>query len=122
MSSAFKIVGDYQLQTHLGTGSFGLVKCNFLPFLTLILSLVGTHMKSKKCYACKIMKKDEIKGNPSLIEKVKKEFMILSQLEHPSIVKLEDKVETKSELMFVMELAQGGDLFEYILKHGSVSL
>jgi len=66
-------------------------------------------------YACKLLPKDEIRADRNLVLKVKKEFLILSKLEHPNIIKLVDKVETKSELMFVTELAEGGDLFEHIV-------
>lgn len=72
-------------------------------------------------YACKLLPKEEIKSDWNLVLKVKKEFHILSRLQHPNIIKLVNKVETKSELMFVTELAEGGDLFEYIVKHGTVT-
>lgn len=44
----------------------------------------------------------------------------MSKLEHGNVIKLRAKVETRHSLMFVMEYAEGGDLFEYIVKHGKV--
>jgi len=80
-----------------------------------IFVLVGIDSKTGKKYACKLLPKDEIKEDRNLVPKVQKEFQILSKMEHPNIIKLIDKVETKSELMFVTELAEGGDLFEHIV-------
>lgn len=84
-------------------------------FQTYPKLLVGVDLQSGLKYACKLLPKDEIRADRNLVLKVKKEFLILSKLEHPNIIKLVDKVETKSELMFVTELAEGGDLFEHIV-------
>ncbi|CAE7238842.1 fhkC [Symbiodinium natans] len=50
-------------------------------------------------------------------EKLKAEANILFSLRHSHIVQLFDVVETKEWLYLVMELVEGGELFDHIVKH-----
>ena len=49
---------------------------------------------------------------------VKSEVGILSSLRHPNIVKLHDYIETKNELWIILDLADGGDVYDRIAKKG----
>ena len=58
-------------------------------------------------------------------EKVKREVKVLKMLDahpHPHICKLYSILDTRSDIFLVMELAQGGDLFDKISTHGKVSI
>lgn len=75
-------VSNYKLSANLGSGSYGIVKRKSIFFFTsssLTLILVGTCLRTGKSVACKLLNKDEIKGNQSIISKVKKEYAILSK-------------------------------------------
>jgi 5'-AMP-activated protein kinase catalytic alpha subunit len=67
--------------------------------------------------AIKILEKDKIKTRGDS-ERVSREIKILRQVNHPHIVQLYEIIETNKQLMLVMELAEGGELFNYIVaKH-----
>ncbi len=52
---------------------------------------------------------------------VKKEIDILSQVDHPNIVKYLEHFETDHYLYIVMEFCPGGDLFDQVVKRGKFS-
>ena len=67
--------------------------------------------------AIKILEKDKIKTRGDS-ERVSREIKILRQVNHPHIVQLYEIIETSKQLLLVMELAEGGELFNYIVsKH-----
>ena len=43
-----------------------------------------------------------------------KEVGIILQLNHPSVIKVVDVIDTENSLYIFMELVEGGDLFELI--------
>jgi len=43
------------------------------------------------------------------------EVKILRAVNHPSIIRMEDVVETDSQLYIILELALGGELFDKIM-------
>ena len=51
-------------------------------------------------------------------EKVLAEARILKNLSHPNIIKFHDIFENDRELCLVMELVEGGELFDYLVEHG----
>ncbi|KAK6631572.1 hypothetical protein RUM44_006101 [Polyplax serrata] len=69
--------------------------------------------KGRTEWACKILKKN-------ILEKklVQKEISRLLKLKHPNIVQLRDVFETEDELQLILELANGGELFERIVSRG----
>ena len=68
----------------------------------------------------KIMKKHKIvKSNK--IQHIKAEQKILSNFNHPFLVKLFYSCETGSDVYFVMNLMKGGDLFTHMKKIGKFS-
>jgi serine/threonine-protein kinase Chk2 len=44
------------------------------------------------------------------------EVKILRAVNHPSIIRMEDVVETDSQLYIILELALGGELFDKIIQ------
>jgi len=88
----------------LGQGYFAIVKV-----------AIDKHTKNK--VAVKFV-------NKKLVEKaenLKTETSLLQRINHPSIVKLIDICDTKDTLFIIMELMEGGELYEEIVKRKSFS-
>ncbi|KAM9701178.1 SNF-related serine/threonine-protein kinase-like, partial [Menidia menidia] len=45
------------------------------------------------------------------------EVRCMRRVQHPNVVRLYEVIDTPSTLHLVMELAEGGDLYDYILRH-----
>ncbi|KAJ3441065.1 serine/threonine-protein kinase gin4-related [Anaeramoeba flamelloides] len=97
-------VGPYILGKTLGTGSTGKVK-------------EGTHNQTGERVAIKIIFKKTLKSYKSR-EKINREISILRFLSHPNILNLYDVYETSKYLFLIMELVEGGELFDYLTSRG----
>lgn len=103
--------GEYELINELGRGSFAVVK-------------KVRHRKTGVHYALKsIDKKRLLRGAGGQLhaehkDKVLSEARILKSMSHPGIIKFHDIFETDDELCLVMELVEGGELFDYLCAHG----
>ncbi|GJP82573.1 hypothetical protein CLOP_g12816 [Closterium sp. NIES-67] len=97
---------EYSLGRHLGKGAFGEV-------------LECTHKASGRQFACKRIDKRLIASESDAAE-VRKEVAILQQLtapgsaRHGGIVQLVEALEDGAAVYLVMELCEGGDLFDLI--------
>lgn len=49
------------------------------------------------------------------IERVTREIHILKLIRHPNIIQLYEIIETARQLYLIMEYANGGELFDYIV-------
>ncbi|KNC37045.1 CAMK/CDPK protein kinase [Plasmodium falciparum RAJ116] len=67
--------------------------------------------------AIKIIEKKKIHN----IERLKREILIMKQMDHPNIIKLYEVYEDNEKLYLVLELCDGGELFDKIVKYGSFS-
>ena len=83
----------------LGKGKFGIVK-------------LGTHLKTGKEVAIKMVSKTEM--SPEDLELQRNEIEILKVCQHPSIIRLLDIFENETNIYLVMEYMKGGDLFDYL--------
>jgi 5'-AMP-activated protein kinase catalytic alpha subunit len=54
------------------------------------------------------------------IDRIAREIKILKKVRHPYIIQLYQIIETDNELYLVMEHANSGELFDYIVKNGRV--
>uniref|UniRef100_A0A8C8SM35 non-specific serine/threonine protein kinase n=1 Tax=Pelusios castaneus TaxID=367368 RepID=A0A8C8SM35_9SAUR len=93
----------YELLEKLGSGHFGVVKrCRKRSSGTL--------------YAAKFVKVRKCKGSRLGLdrEQVEREVSILQQLEHPNILRLHDLFSCKAEMVLILELIHGGELFDFI--------
>jgi serine/threonine protein kinase len=54
--------------------------------------------------------------NEEDIAGMQNEIEILQQIDHPNVVKLVDTYEDKGHYCLIMELMEGGELFEVIMK------
>lgn len=69
--------------------------------------------------AVKILEKSKI-VDVSDYERVSREIHILKIVQHPNVVQLYEIIETPKKLYLIMEYAQCGELFDYIVKHQRV--
>jgi len=70
-----------------------------------------THKKTGHKYAVKCLDLDKIPDG-KVIEYLKSEILIMSELDHPSIVRLEEVYESPTEIYLVQQLCHGGELFD----------
>lgn len=85
----------------LGTGTYGSV-------------VKATTKDGNQPRAIKIIPKGKVRD----AERFKSEIQILSQLDHPNIIKLYETFEDSRNIYLVTELCKGGELFDRIIQKG----
>lgn len=100
-------IGRYMLGETLGVGTFGKVK-------------VANHELTGHKVAVKILNRNKI-SSLDVAEKIKREIQILKLFRHPHIIKLYEVISTPTDIFMIMEYVSGGELFDYIVKHGKSS-
>uniref|UniRef100_A0A8C7XTS0 Myosin light chain kinase, smooth muscle n=1 Tax=Oryzias sinensis TaxID=183150 RepID=A0A8C7XTS0_9TELE len=93
-----KVKELYDVEERLGTGKFGQV-----------FKLV--EKATKKVWAGKFIKAYSAKEK----ENVRQEISIMNSLHHPKLVQCVDAFEGKSDMVMVLEMISGGELFERII-------
>ncbi|XP_069758983.1 death-associated protein kinase 2-like isoform X3 [Narcine bancroftii] len=93
----------YEIGEELGSGQFAIVK---------------------KCceksghgeYAAKFIKKRQIRASRRGVrrEEIEREVKILQQVQHPNIITLHDVYENKTDVVLILELISGGELFDFL--------
>ena len=66
--------------------------------------------------AVKILEKDKINDQKD-VERITREIKILKKVRHPNVIQLYEIIETDKELFMIMENANGGELFDFIVRH-----
>jgi len=100
-------VGKYLIKKTLGEGNFGKVK-------------LGIYLPKNEKVAIKIIEKNKIKEEYDMI-RLKREFNILSQLNHPNIISVSEIFQNKEAYYTVMEYCKGGNLYNYIIANQYLS-
>jgi len=95
------IKNRYEFFQTLGRGTYGKVK-------------LGKNKESKKYVAIKTIRKDKI-GHPNMIH-IRREIEIMSQTNHPNIIRIYEVFENQEKIVIIMEYAPGGELYDYISK------
>ena len=98
----------YILSKTIGKGTFGKVK------------LVYDVNNLEKKYACKLLKKSNIKNKNDLI-RLKRELVILTNINHPNVIKIYEIIENSEEYFIIMEYCPKGELFKYIIENKRLS-
>jgi serine/threonine protein kinase len=81
----------------------------------------GMNVITGQKVAIKILNKKKTK-QMGIFDKLKREIKILKNtFMHPNIIKIYDYIDTSSELYIIMEIAVGGELFDYITQKDKVS-
>lgn len=95
----------YDLGRELGRGEFG-------------VTYLCTDLEAGEKYACKSISKKKLRTAVD-IDDVRREVEIMKHLPmHPNIVTLKDTYEDDNAVHIVMELCEGGELFDRIVARG----
>ncbi|XP_036366987.1 SNF-related serine/threonine-protein kinase isoform X7 [Octopus sinensis] len=97
-----KIAGLYDLEDTIGRGHFAVVK-------------LARHVFTGEKVAVKVIDKsklDEVSKN-HLFQEVR----CMKLVQHPNVVRLYEVIDTQTKLYLILELGDGGDLYDYIMKH-----
>ncbi|CAM9153271.1 unnamed protein product [Scytosiphon promiscuus] len=108
-AAAGTVLAKYELKEVLGIGSTS--KCYRC-----------VNRRNKKQFACKVIDKRAMdpKLKP-LLDQFHVEIQVLQLLRHPNIIHMEDVFESDSKIHMVMEIMQGGELFDYVVEKGTLS-
>ncbi|CAH2072896.1 unnamed protein product [Thlaspi arvense] len=99
------ISSQYDLGREVGRGEFG-------------ITYLCTDIKTGEKYACKSISKKKLRTAVD-IEDVRREVEIMKHMpKHPNIVSLKDSFEDDDSVHIVMELCEGGELFDRIVARG----
>jgi len=110
MSRRIHTVGPFLLGETIGRGSIGRVK-------------LAVHKETGFKVAIKIVDKEKINEvNPHLLQKIEREIVLMKLLNHRNILKLYEVYETSKYLFLILEYAEGGELFEYLVTQGGLPL
>ena len=102
-----KTVGKYELGKVLGEGTFGKVQ-------------LGTHIDTGAKVAVKVLSKAKLQQQ-NMGSQIKKEISIMKLVNHPNVVNLVEVLASRSKIFIVLELVQGGELFDQIVEAGRFS-
>jgi len=98
-----ELTSKYTISKVLGKGACGEVRLAFrIPDLYRV--------------AIKIINKNVTSMASSSSSSIMNEVRILQTVNHPCVIALEDVIETKDNLFIVLELAEGGELFDKIIE------
>ncbi len=100
-SSVSSLDDLYDVHGVLGEGGFATVR-------------KGVHRITKNVYAIKTI--DLCKIRADQLDSLRDEVNIMKMLDHPNVIKLYETFEEENKLHLVLELCDGGDLFEFIMK------
>ena len=95
-----KLLDSYEVLSQLGKGGYGKV-------------YKVKNIKTGEIRACKHLSKQNVKN----LEKFRREIEILKKMDHPNIIKLYEVYESERSLYLVMELCNGGEIFDRIIEH-----
>lgn len=98
----------YIISKTIGKGTFGKVK------------LVYDVNNLQEIYACKLLKKSNIKNKNDYL-RLKRELLILTNVDHPNIIKIYEIIENNEVYFIIMEYCKSGELFNYIVKNKRLS-
>ncbi|CAN0103557.1 unnamed protein product [Ectocarpus sp. 8 AP-2014] len=96
-------VGQFVLSKTMGEGTFGEVK-------------LAVHTPTSERVAAKVLEKSRIKTIAD-VKRVSREIKILKRVRHPNVIALYEVMDTPSTIYFMMEHCDGGELFDYIVRH-----
>ncbi|CAN9499429.1 unnamed protein product [Ophioblennius macclurei] len=96
------LTGLYHLGRTLGRGHYAVVK-------------LARQVSTGQLVAVKMI--DKTKLDVMATSHLLQEVRCMRLVQHPNVVRLYEVIDTPTTLYLVMELAEGGDLYDYILRH-----
>ncbi|XP_052399926.1 death-associated protein kinase 2 [Carassius gibelio] len=105
-----KVEDFYDIGEDLGSGQFAIVK----------------RCKEKSTgveYAAKFIKKRNGRASRRGVrrEEIEREVDILLELQHPNIISLHDVYENRTDVVLILELVSGGELFDFLARKETLS-
>ncbi|KAK6320334.1 hypothetical protein J4Q44_G00094410 [Coregonus suidteri] len=97
-----KIAGLYDLDRTLGKGHFAVVK-------------LARHVFTGQLVAVKVI--DKTKLDAMATGHLLQEVRCMKLVQHPNVVRLYEVIDTATKLYLILELGDGGDMYDYILRH-----
>ncbi|MEQ2285635.1 Death-associated protein kinase 1, partial [Ameca splendens] len=81
------------------------------------------HRRTGVEYAAKFIKKRRNKSSRRGVsrEDIEREVNILKEIQHPNIITLHEVFESKPEVILILELVAGGELFDFLAEKESLS-
>lgn len=76
---------------------------------------LARHVFTQKEVAVKVI--DKTKLDDISKAHLFQEVMCMKLVQHPHVVRLYEVIDTPTKLYLILEFADGGDMFEYIMKH-----
>ncbi|XP_058485325.1 death-associated protein kinase 2a [Solea solea] len=105
-----KVEDFYEIGEELGSGQFAIVKqC--------------TEKSTGLQFAAKFIKKRQSMASSRGVrrEEIEREVNILQQIQHANIVTLHDVYENRTDVVLILELVSGGELFDFLAQKESLS-
>ncbi|XP_063769832.1 death-associated protein kinase 1 [Pseudophryne corroboree] len=100
----------YEIGEELGSGQFAVVKkCQ--------------EKSSGVQYAAKFIKKRRTKSSRRGVtrEDIEREVSILKEIQHPNVITLHEVYENKTDVILILELVAGGELFDFLAEKESLT-
>lgn len=99
--------------------------------LSCLLPCSGQFAIVRKCqqkgtgmeYAAKFIKKRRLPSSRRGVsrEEIEREVSILREIRHPNIITLHDVFENKTDVVLILELVSGGELFDFLAEKESLT-
>uniref|UniRef100_A0A3Q2XK41 non-specific serine/threonine protein kinase n=2 Tax=Hippocampus comes TaxID=109280 RepID=A0A3Q2XK41_HIPCM len=105
-----KVEDFYEIGEELGSGQFAIVKqCR--------------EKNTGQEFAAKFIKKRQsiASSRGVRLEEIQREVQILQQIQHQNIVTLHDVYENRTDVVLILELVSGGELFDFLAQKESLS-
>lgn len=115
--------GYYEITEILGFGGFGEVRLakHLLTGDKVAIKIINKEKLKNENATVSKEKEDNVNESDSLYEKFNNEINILKILQHPSIIKLIEIIESKTSFYLVMEYCENKDIYEYIVDNDKLS-
>ncbi|KAJ8362872.1 hypothetical protein SKAU_G00117030 [Synaphobranchus kaupii] len=100
----------YHIGEELGSGQFAIVRRS-------------RERTSGSEYAAKFIKKRRLASSRRGVsrEEIEREVNILRDIQHPNIITLHDVYESKTDVILILELVSGGELFDFLAEKESLT-
>lgn len=102
-------IGEYEILKEIRRGTTAKV-------------LLCEHIQTRKQVAIKCIKKAHFSKSPQLQNKVHREIALMRLLDHPHLLKLHEVCESQRHIYMVLEYAQHGELFDYLISRQTCPL
>ncbi len=97
-----QIAGLYDLEETIGEGHYAVVK-------------LARHVFTGEKVAVKVIDKSRL--DAATRTQMLQEVQLMKLVQHPHVVRLYEVIDTASKLYLVLEFADGGDMYDYIMRH-----